>query len=112
MEKLGLKASDIDHAVFHSPNGKFVLKAAKTLGLDKEKIKSGFIVDKIGNTYSASSLISLTAVLDKAKAGERILLTSFGSGAGSDSFSIIVTDKIKSKVRLAKTTEEYINNKR
>lgn len=112
MKKLDLKPSDIDHAVFHSPNGKFVVKSAKALGFDKEKIKTGFIVNKIGNTYSAASLLSLTAVLDKAKPGERILMTSFGSGAGSDSFSIKVTDKIKDKVSLAKTTQKYLDNKK
>ncbi len=112
MKNLDLKNSDIDHAIFHSPNGKFVVKAAKALGFDKEKIKNGFIVNRIANTYSAASLLGLTSVLDKAKPGERILMTSFGSGAGSDSFSIKVTDKIKGSVNLAKTTEQYIGNKK
>lgn len=112
MENLGLKPSDIDHAVFHTPNGKFILKAAKALGFDKEAVKLGFIVDKIGNTFSAASLLSLAAVLDKAKPDERILMTSFGSGAGSDSFSIKVTDKIQDKVNLAKTTKYYLENKK
>jgi len=112
MQKQGLKPSDIDHAVFHAPNGKFIIKSAKALGLSKESVKLGFIVNKISNTYSASSLLSLTAVLDKAKPGERILMTSFGSGAGSDSFSIKVTDKIKDKATLAKTTQEYLDNKK
>jgi len=112
MEKLSLKPSDINQVVFHTPNGKFPIKVAKALGFDKEKIKNGFVVNKIGNTYSAASLLSLTAILDKAKPGERILLTSFGSGAGSDSFSIKVTDNIKGKPNLAKTTQQYLDNKR
>ena len=112
MENMGLKNTDIDHLVFHTPNGKFPIKAAKALGFDKEKIKAGFVVNKVGNTYSASSLLSLTAVLDKAKPGERILMTSFGSGAGSDSFSIKVMDNVKGKASLAKTTQEYIDNKK
>ncbi|MBL7054302.1 hydroxymethylglutaryl-CoA synthase [Candidatus Woesearchaeota archaeon] len=112
MENLGLKPSDIDHAIFHTPNGKFVIKAAKFLGFKKEVIKSGFIVNKVGNVFSAATLLGLSATLDKAKPGERILMTSFGSGAGSDSFSIKVTDKIKDKVNLAKTTQEYLNNKK
>ena len=111
MKKLDLKTSDIDHAVFHSPNGKFIIKAAKSLGLKKESVQSGFVVNKIGNSFSAASLLGLTAVLDKAKPGERILMTSFGSGASSDSFSIRVTDNIKNKVKLAKTTREYIDKK-
>ncbi len=94
MEKLSLKPADFDYVVLHMPNGKFPTRAAKKLGFQKEQYEKGLIVTKIGNTYSASSLIGLCAVLDNAKPGDRILLTSFGSGAGSDSFSFIVTDKI------------------
>lgn len=112
MAKLDAKPDDYDYAVFHSPNGKFVKKVAKIMGFDLEKIQDGFIVNKIANTYSAASLIGLTAILDKAKSGERIFMTSFGSGAGSDSFSIKVTHNIKGRAKLARSTQEYIERKK
>ncbi len=62
----------------------------------------------IGNTYAGSSLIGLTAVLDEAKPGDRILMVSFGSGAGSDAFSIRVTDRIAERRDLAPLTRDYI----
>jgi len=112
MEKVGISPSDVDHVVFHTPNGKFPLKVAKTLGFTPEQIKAGFVVDKIGNTYSAASLIGLASVLDAAEPDENIIVTSFGSGAGSDAFYIKVTDAIKKKRKLVKTTKYYLDRKK
>ena len=111
LKKLSLKSSDFSHVVFHMPNGKFPLKAAKSLGFSKEQLELGMVVTRIGNCYSGSSLLGLSRVLDNAKPGERILLTSYGSGAGSDSFSFVVTDKILERVDLAKKTDFYMDRK-
>lgn len=108
MEKLGLKPSDFTYAVFHQPNGKFPTRVAKMLGFSMEQIKQGLVVSHIGNTYSGSSLLGLCAILDEAKPGDRILLVSFGSGAGSDAFSLMVTDAIESFERSPKVWEKVM----
>ncbi|MCX8163162.1 MAG: hydroxymethylglutaryl-CoA synthase [Candidatus Micrarchaeota archaeon] len=110
-EKYGYRADDFDYFVFHQPNGKFPLEAAAKLGLEPKKVLPSLVTPKIGNTYSAASLIGLCAVLDKAKAGEKILLTSFGSGAGSDSFAITVTDKIEQARQRVKKNFEFYNKR-
>ncbi len=110
LKKIGKTVDDFDHFVFHQPNMKFPLAAAKTLDIPKEKLSKGMLVSQIGNTYSASTLIGLARILDTAKPGERILATSFGSGAGSDSFSLIVTNLIKKKRRKENLIDEMIKN--
>ncbi|MDI6639800.1 MAG: hydroxymethylglutaryl-CoA synthase [Methanocellales archaeon] len=108
MIKVGAKPSDYDFVVFHQPNGKFPLRVAKTLGFTKEQIRPGLVVPMLGNTYSASSLIGLAAVFDEAEPGSRVLMTSFGSGAGSDSFSIVVKEKIDEMRDKAPTVQELL----
>ena len=95
MKHMGTKPQDYDYAVFHQPNGKFPVAVAQKLGFSFEQIKQGLIVSFIGNTYSGASPIGLSSVLDVAKPDDRIFVTSYGSGAGSDSFDITVTDAIK-----------------
>ncbi|MDV7400968.1 hypothetical protein RZS08_56650, partial [Arthrospira platensis SPKY1] len=77
-------------------------------GFTPEQIAPGLLVTTIGNTYSGAAIIGLTAILDLAEPGDRILLTSFGSGAGSDAMDITVTDKITSRRDKATKTQEYI----
>ncbi len=108
MEMLGLRAEDYAYAVFHQPNAKFPVRAAKELGFTREQIEVGLLVSEIGNTYAGSSLLGLTAILDVAKPGERILLVSYGSGAGSDAFSLVVTDLIEERQARAPFTRDYI----
>jgi hydroxymethylglutaryl-CoA synthase len=111
MEKLNTSPNDYTYVVFHMPNGKFPLRAASLLGFDVKQVLPGLVVQNIGNTYSGSSLLGLAAVLDEAKSGDRILLTSYGSGAGSDSFSITVKDEIEQKRTLAPPVKYYTNKK-
>lgn len=112
MSELGLKPSDFDYVIFHQPNGKFPLRAASQLGFTKEQVTKGLLVPYIGNTYSASSLLGLAAVLDEAKPGQQILLVSYGSGAGSDAMYIVVQDGIEEKKEAAPKVWDYINRKR
>ena len=108
MNAMQLEASDFQYAIFHQPNAKFPQRAAGMLGFKDEQIKPGLLCPVIGNTYAGSSLIGLAATLDIAQPGDRILMVSFGSGAGSDAFVIRVTDAIAERRGLALSTQDYI----
>ncbi len=110
-EKTGTGPEDYDYAVFHQPNGKFYLKVGKKLGFNNEQIKDGLLTPVIGNTYSGATPLGLASILDKAKAGDNILAISYGSGSGSDAFTLSVTDMIDKKRELAPKLSNMIENK-
>lgn len=110
LEKARLKASDIRWCVFHQPNGKFPVRAAIELGFTKEQYEQGLLSPTLGNTYSGSSPMGLTAILDVAREGDRILMVSYGSGAGSDGFIWRVTDRIAEVQSLAPKTRDQLEH--
>ncbi|MGZ7068233.1 MAG: hydroxymethylglutaryl-CoA synthase, partial [Methanobacterium sp.] len=65
----------------------------------------------IGNTYSGATPLGLAAILDIAQPEDRILAVSYGSGAGSDAFSITVKDKIEERRENAPTVTEMVAKK-
>ena len=108
MTELGAEPGDFQYAVFHQPNPKFPTRIAKELGFTKEQIAPGLLVSRIGNTYAGAALIGTSAVFDIAKPGDRVLMVSYGSGAGSDAFVFTMTDAIEERRSLAPSTESYI----
>jgi len=111
MEMMGTTPDDYQYAVFHQPNVKFPSRAAKMLGFKPEQIQIGLLANDIGNVYSGSCMIGLTAVLDEAQPGDRVLMVSYGSGAGSDAFDLRVTDRVKNRPVGVSTTREYIERR-
>jgi hydroxymethylglutaryl-CoA synthase len=109
MEKSGTKPADFTFAVFHQPNGKFPMRAGKMLGFTTEQMQQGWLSPWLGNTYSGASPIGLTAILDIAKPGDRILMVSYGSGSGSDGFVWTVTPRIDEVRGLAPHTRVLLD---
>jgi hydroxymethylglutaryl-CoA synthase len=108
LEELGRTPQDYHYAVFHQPNAKFPQTVAKQLGFTQEQIAPGLLSPRIGNTYSAIVMLGLAAVLDIAKPGEKIFLTTYGSGAGSDAYSLVVTDALLERRNRAPLTSTFI----
>jgi hydroxymethylglutaryl-CoA synthase len=110
-EKTGTEASDYDYACFHQPNGKFYLKVGKMLGFNSDQLKYGLLTPSIGNTYSGAVPLGLSSILDNAEPGDKLFIVSYGSGAGSDGFTLTVNDEILERKELAPFTADIIDNK-
>lgn len=111
MKASGTKPADYRFAIFHQPNTKFPKRVASLLGFSEEQIKVGLLSPVIGNTYAGAALVGLTAVLDVAEPGDRILVVSYGSGAGSDAFALTATQKLPDRRKLAVSTADYISRR-
>jgi hydroxymethylglutaryl-CoA synthase len=108
MDESGVNAKDYTYAVFHQPNAKFPQRVANQLGFTDEQIKTGLLSPLIGNTYAGASPVGLTAILDEARPGDRIMMVSYGSGAGSDALDMRVTERISERRDAALKTVDYI----
>ena len=111
MRQAGAAPGDFRWAVFHQPNGKFPMRVGQNLGFKKEQLEQGWLSPTLGNTYSGSSPMGLSAILDVAKPGDRILMVSYGSGAGSDGFIWRVTERIVQVQQVAPQTRGQLENR-
>jgi len=111
LEETALKPEDFTYAVFHQPNAKFPKRVGKRMGFSTEQIEPGLLSTDIGNTYAGAAITGLSATLDIAKPGDRILMVSFGSGAGSDAFVWEVTEAIEARRGKAPLVRDYIQRR-
>ncbi|MEM3429770.1 MAG: hydroxymethylglutaryl-CoA synthase [Candidatus Bathyarchaeia archaeon] len=128
-----MKISDFDYITFHQPSGYMPLKVCKTLaqqeisvGFDEsvrdrlrltqedidKKVKPWLVVLETGNTYAASTLIAISAILDKAKPGENILAVSYGSGAYTIATWLHVENGIRKREGCGPKVQEYLSRRR
>lgn len=107
-DQLGAQPGDFQYAVFHQPNAKFPQTVGKQLGFRAEQITPGLLSPRIGNTYSAAAILGLCATLDVAQPGDRIMVVSYGSGAGADAYALTVTDRLPAARAKAPLVASYV----
>lgn len=102
-KKTGLELKDFESICFHLPYTRLGLKALKTVidegaEEEQERLLANFELSRsynkvVGNIYTGSLYLSLLSLLElntEVKAGARIGLFSYGSGAVGEFFSGIV----------------------
>ncbi|RLI27392.1 hydroxymethylglutaryl-CoA synthase [Candidatus Bathyarchaeota archaeon] len=110
LRRSGLKPGDISYVALHSPNVKYPVRAALSVGFTMDQIKPGLVNRYLGNLYSGSSPTALAAILDIAEPGDKVLLVSYGSGAGSDAYIFTVTEKVEEKRERVVSVRSQIEN--
>lgn len=124
--------SEFDAITFHQPSGYLPMKTCTALTQDEipyvsdksiaermrlteadieKKVKPWLRVLDTGNTYAASTLISLASVFDNSEPGDQVLAVSYGSGAYSNATWFEVQDGIEEKRGRTPTVEDYVKRR-
>ncbi len=127
-----LSLSEFDAITFHQPSGYLPMKTCGVFTQDENpyvkdrsiarrmrlteseierKVKPWLRVLDTGNTYAASTLISLASVFDVAKPGDQVLAVSYGSGAYANATWFEVQGGIEEKRGRVPTVEDYVRRK-
>lgn len=93
-KKTGMNVNDYDYGVFQQFDNISPTIIAYSLGMNILKVRRSLFAKYTGDTGSASPLIGLAKVLEKAKPKEKILLCSYGHGAGASAIVLEVTERI------------------
>lgn len=91
LDKAGLKGADIDRFIVPVAVGGVPAMLAKTAGIAAEAV-ADTLAANVGHSGAAHPLLLLSAALEQARPGEKILLSSFGQGC--DLLLFEVTDAI------------------
>jgi len=93
LKKSGLSQGDFTKIVLYSPDARSGAGLAKKLGFDVTAQLQDPLFSVLRNTGSAYSIMQFVAALEESKAGDRILLVSYGDGA--DAFIFQVTENVE-----------------
>ena len=92
MKKCNLTPQDITKAACYGPDARSHGNMIKALGLDPKTQVQDPLFGQLGNTGTPFAMMLLVAAMEEAKAGDKLLLASYGDGA--DAFYLVVNDKI------------------
>ena len=109
MKRHGLSPKDFAKAVFSAPSERSQRDLAQRLGFDAKTQLQDALFATVGNTGAAHPLLMLATALEEAKAGDLIILASYGQGA--DALILKVTPQIE-KMQNRNRTKGYLASKR
>jgi len=111
LSKLRMMPKDVNYLAIHQSDIRSTYRVAKTCGFTNDQVTPGIVSSNIGDAGASTVLIGLAAILEKVKADERIIVVSYGSGAGSDAASFRIKQTVK-KRKNESTLRDYLINKK
>ena len=112
LDKMGRKPSAFNFVVLPQFDGRLPLRIARKTGFEETQFIPSMIVSQVGDAGAASPLIGLAKVLDEAKPGHKVLVASYGAGAGSDAVSINVNEEIMKRKGGVPSVKDYLADKK
>jgi len=111
MKKLNRKPEEYQHVVIQQPDARVPASVGGKMLFQEPQLAAGLTSNLVGDLGAASTPVSLAATLDLAKVGDKILVISYGSGAGSDALSFKVVGDRKATVKFQQDADrkEYID---
>jgi uncharacterized OB-fold protein len=109
MKKYELAPKDFAKVVLYAPDARSHRDLAREMGFDLKAQVQDPLLTTVGNAGVAHSLMVLVSALEEAKAGDRILLVSYGDGA--DAFILRATEGIEN-AKDGRGVKGYIESKK
>ncbi len=81
MEQAGLAPADVAKLVSYTPDARSADRLAQSLGFDRKTQLQPGLIDGVGCSGAAHTLLLLAAGLEEAGSGDRIVLAGYGDGA-------------------------------
>jgi len=111
LKMLNRKPDEYQHVVIQQPDAKVPATIAARLSFTDAQLASSLVSKSLGDLGAASVPVALASALDASKVGDRIMVISYGSGAGSDamSFKVVSDRRAPVKVQAEIDRKEYID---
>ncbi len=109
-KKLGTNIREYKHVVLQQQEESTFRTVIKAMGLNQGQLEAGSFFSEVGDLGNASVFFGLAKVLDQAKAGDRILLLSYGAGT-ADAVSFRVNERIETARKQNRGVETYLRAK-
>ncbi|SFR04664.1 hydroxymethylglutaryl-CoA synthase [Desulfoscipio geothermicus] len=110
--QLGRNPVDYSHVILHQNDVKTASALGKKIGFNEEQMKEGLLFNLVGDTGACSAMLGLCQVLDNIASNDKVIVCSYGSGAGSHALSFKSTNQLLKRTKSFKAMlnkKQYIN---